>query len=388
MDTVSAFMAFYTWVKDPGFMADIGKTVVGRAAYDIFKTLGTSFVFRVHRFFSNKEEAERYFEQICSTSVSNTKEPYQDIVNLFEKLSTNTKDEKIMKQFIEELKRWFTDNSHEINILIKDIKPVDETNKIVDNFINVYKNHGIKKDEIITVVPSKFRLKIKDFENEKSIGAIIDRNLLEWTSSHFDVQLKWLCGTTPFIYSCESFSNIQGLFNLILYTKYVKEENVQAYLFKSEELDYLSENRQCVSLIFKISKQGFYKYVPIRVDWDWGYQKSRYDIKHVIYFLERIGVYIYGYKVDSNVVNSLLSGSVFLEESIKNKKETWCPDDYIDFRSENVSAKETIETQRCRVDFYEKGYKKNIEMEIDKIIADQGYRQCVKGTVLCNFTED
>ena len=384
MDTVSSFMAFYTWVKDPNFVTDIGKTIVGGAAYDIFKTLGTSFVSKVYRFFSSEEEAKRYFEQVCIISSTNTKEPYRDLVTLFENLSTNKFDEQTRQQFIEVLKKWFTDNSLEINKLIGEIKP-DKSDRCVDNFINVYKNHGIQKEEIITVIPSEFGLKEKDFKNKESISAIIDRDLLEWTSSRFGVQLKWLCGTTPFIYSVNSYPTIQALFNLILYIKFVKEENVEAYLFKSGKLDCFSEKSQCLALILKVSNHKFYRYIPIGKQWNWGWLNSRYDIKHVIYFFERIGIYVSGYEADSNIITSLFSGTVFFEQIIKNKKETWCPDNYIDLPLENISAQETHETQKCRDDFYYKEFIKYISMEIDRIISNEGYRQCVRETVLSKF---
>ncbi|WP_371367662.1 hypothetical protein SRRS_15180 [Sporomusa rhizae] len=394
MDTSSAFMAFYTWVKDPNLIFDIGKTIVEGATYDIFKKLGTSFVSQIRPFFSNEDEAQKYFEQICVSSSINTKEPHQDIIKLFENLTTNKIDERIRQQFVRELKKWFADHSHEINRLIEESRSINEFDIMINNFINIYKIHGISKTKIIKVIPSEFGLKMKNFSDNESIMDVISPELLKWTSSFFNVQIDWLDGTSKSIYRCKNYLSLQELFNLVIEIKFIKDKNVEAYFLKSTELDCNSERTQRLTLFLRyqiatVDKHPIYRYIPIGREWNWGWEKSRYEFKHIIYFFEKVGVANLGYDVDSNVLSNLIFGAMFPGEIIDNqKKKVWYPEDYIDLLTENVCAKEIRETKKCRSDFYEKGYEKNISFEIDRIISNEGYRKYVKEFLLSKFKED
>ena len=284
------------------------------------------------------------------------------------------------------------DNNTQMNNLIEAVTPFD---KIVNNFLKVYSAHGIPIQKIDTIIPTEFNFQMKDFADEKSISNIINRGLLEWTCSFFGVQIDWLDGTSESIYLCKNYTSLQELFNLILYIKVIEEKNVEAYLFKSGDLDSGSEKGQYLALLLRYEiKHRIYKYIPIGRRWDWGYWQSRYDLKHTIYFLEQLEFTPNGYDVNVNIINRLLSGREFPEAIInaQNIKYKWYPEDYIDLPMnlsvKNLCAKETDETQKCRDDFYERGYDKNIHMQIDKIISDERYRQCIKETVLYKFKKD
>ncbi|SEP14123.1 hypothetical protein [Propionispora vibrioides] len=390
MDTVSIFMAFYSWVKDPVFVFDIGKTIVEGATYDIFKKLGASFVSRIRPFFSSEDEAQKYFEQICVSTSINAKNPNQDIINLFDKFTANKLDERVKQQFGRELRQWFSDHSDEITKILKETKPINEIDLIVYNFIDVYRLHGIPKSNIINMIPSEFGLKIKDFRDNESIMNIITPELLEWTSSFFNIHIAWLYGTSEKLYRCKSYLGLQELFNLVLEIKYIKEKNVKAHFLKAAELDYNSDIYQRMALFLRyqiatVNDKPIYKYIPIGREWNWGWENSRYEIKHIIYFFEKIGVDNIGHNVNSNIISNLIFGAIFPEGIADNKENrTWNPEDYVDLPSESRYAKEIQETQKCRADFYQRGYKKNISLEIDRIISDEGYRK-YKESLLFNF---
>ncbi len=393
MDAVSAFMAFYTWVKDPNFVLDIGKTIVEGATYDIFKKLGNSFVSQIQPFFNSEDDAQKYFEQICVSSSKNAKNPNQDIIKIFENFTTNKIDEEIKQQFVEELKKWFVDHSREINSLIEEAKPINEFDIMINNFLHVYKIHGISKTKIIKVIPSNFGLKMRNFSDNQAIMDIISPELLEWTSAFFNVRIDWLDGTSDRIYRCKNYLSLQELFNLVLDIKFIKEKNVEAYFLKSTELDCNSERNQRLTLFLRyqittVDEHPIYRYIPVGREWDWGWEKSRYEFKHIIYFFEKLGVDNQGYEVSSSVISNLIFGAMFPGKIIENRgKSVWYPDDYVDLPSESGCAKEIHETQKCRADFYQRGYKKNINLEIDKIISDEGYRKYIKESLLFKFRE-
>ena len=137
--------------------------------------------------------------------------------------------------------------------------------------------------------------------------------------------------------------------------------------------------------IATVNDKPIYKYIPIGREWNWGWENSRYEIKHIIYFFEKIGVDNIGHNVNSNIISNLIFGAIFPEGIADNKENrTWNPEDYVDLPSESRYAKEIQETQKCRADFYQRGYKKNISLEIDRIISDEGYRK-YKESLLFNF---
>lgn len=273
----------------------------------------------------------------------------------------------------------------------KDFNLCDEINKTIENFINVYANHGVPINKISAILPSKFGLRMKDFANKEAISSIIDNGLLEWTSSFFGVNIEWLYGTSESIYSSKSSMTIQDLFKLIVNIKFVQEKRLTTYLFKAGDLDCSSEKPQYLALLLKyesdkVANSLICRYIPIGVEWNWGYWKSRYNIKHVIYFLEKLKITPNGYDVSPATISSLVSGSLFPEKVLKDQKMgyTWYPEDYIDLQSESCCAKEIQETQKVREDFYERRYKEFLNTELDKI-SNVHQREYVKRAVMPNF---
>ena len=132
MDLSTVFMAFYCWVQDPNVLSGVGQTVLGRATYDVLKTLGDSFIKKMGRFFNSSSEAEKYFETICTKSPVNDKKPYRDVEDLFEEISSQAKDDSSVKEFRTGITEWFKENNEQIRgILIS--QAIDKPNQNITN---------------------------------------------------------------------------------------------------------------------------------------------------------------------------------------------------------------------------------------------------------------
>ncbi|MFP3339197.1 hypothetical protein R0J91_14560, partial [Micrococcus sp. SIMBA_131] len=98
--------------------------------------------------------------------------------------------------------------------------------------------------------------------------------------------------------------------------------------------------------------------------WNWGYWRSRYQIKSIFYICQKLNIPLRGYDLKDR--SKIAFGNQFPEEIIKSIPITitWYPEDYIDLKSQSVQAKEIEETEQVRSYIKSEGY-------IDSIIGCQ-----------------
>jgi hypothetical protein len=163
-----------------------------------------------------------------------------------------------------------------------------EVYEVVRRFISVYENHGIRKNQIPSFIDKKFGLHLKDFKDDDSILQVLNDELINWTCEKFGIQRKWIDGIDNKIYSNNDYYKqihkfIEDICKLIS-----KEKKVEIFVFKHGELvPEEDKNHQLVLLIRypigNINSKEIYRYVPISTLWNWGYWRSRYQLKSIFY---------------------------------------------------------------------------------------------------------
>lgn len=265
---------------------------------------------------------------------------------------------------------------------------------LINRFIKVYEIHDIAITQIYTFVDKKFNLGLKDFKDSDSIINIISDDLLNWTASTFGIRREWLDGKDESIYQTRDYyKNIHtaiGDFIKLLDKGY----DVDVLFLKSSKiLNNQSENDQPAGLIVRIYfDEGFgrkiYKYKIIRTYWNWGYWRTRYQLKALIWLFRKLDINIDGYDTDKKELDDLLSGRVFPQTIIDNLRGvTWYPDDYIDSLDSSVQAKETDERELVYRYFYEERYYHSLISYIEEKELHNSYLK-LRMQHVCNSLKD
>lgn len=235
---------------------------------------------------------------------------------------------------------------------------------LVDRFLKVFEVHGIAITQIYTITDKRFNLTLKDFKDKDSVLNIISDDLLNWTASTFGVRREWLDGIDKNIYQMPDYykdihTAIRDFINMLN-----KDYEVDVYFLRtSEELNNMSEEDQSIGLVIRIYfNDGFgkkiFKYIPIRTYWYWGYWRTRYQLKALIWLFKKLDIDTHGYNIDKKELDSLLSGDIFPQQIIDNLRigYTWYTDDYIDSPTYSIQAKENDEKDQVYKYFYDERY--------------------------------
>ncbi|PPA87734.1 hypothetical protein C4A75_00545 [Brevibacillus laterosporus] len=246
---------------------------------------------------------------------------------------------------------------------------------LVERFKLVYVSHGIAVNQISVFVDSGFNLKLSDFRDNDSILNILNEELLQWTCDTFGINRDWIDGTSDRIYRPRNFyKDVTGFIKLIVGLKEKHGDDVEVYFLKNGKLDPDEYGKHYVviiirSIIKNINNKPVYMNIPISTNWDWGYWRSRYQLKSIIYFVQKLDIYFQGYDIDTITQNNLSSGQIYPEVELNKFQigHTWYPEDFIDLPSQSVQAKETDETKKVReyirLEGYEKYFKQIISVE-------------------------
>lgn len=236
--------------------------------------------------------------------------------------------------------------------------------KLVDRFISIYANHGILINQIPFFINPKFGLELSDFKDRQSILQILSDEIIQWTCNTFGVQREWLDGKSNKIYKhIDYYKNIMSCIDNLVAIKNIHNDSFECYFIKNSKLNPKCYGKHYVIIIFryeigKMNNTPIYKYIPISTNWDWGYWRCRYQLKSIIYFCEKLGIYINGYDMPLDIIEKISGGIVFPEPEI-NKIQisyTWYPEDYIDSPSESIQAKEIEENDLVIKYIEDEGY--------------------------------
>ncbi|WP_436371800.1 hypothetical protein [Cytobacillus sp. BC1816] len=213
----------------------------------------------------------------------------------------------------------------------------DEISILVDRFLKVYTIHGISINQIYSFVDKEFDLKISDFKDKNSIINVLNAELLEWTAKTFGVQIEWMYGKTEKIFPSRYFYKRVVSFCKQVIALRDKVEFIQIIFIRESNLNYKSADEQPVGIIVEFCKEvngsNLSLYYPITEYGDWSYWKSRYQLKSIVYLLEKVDEFNLspvGIKLKKGSIDRIVSGKEFIQEIFNVNKTlyTWHPYDY------------------------------------------------------------
>ena len=190
-------------------------------------------------------------------------------------------------------------NSDNFNRVKLDNNVNNEIYELVDRVISIYQNHGLAISQIPSFIQSDFNFKLSDFKDKDSILGILDNKFFDWTCSMFGVERDWVDGKSSRIYKhINYYKNIRSFMEKIFELKSFYGDELDVFLIKSGELNpnEYGENYVIVLVrypIKKINNTTIYKYMPISTNWDWGYWRSRHQLKAIIYTCEKLNIFIH-----------------------------------------------------------------------------------------------
>ena len=235
--------------------------------------------------------------------------------------------------------------------------------EMVDRFISIYESHEVLINQISSFVDMSFNLKISDFKDKDSILNILSDSLLDWTCDTFGVKRDWIDGRDKRKYiSRNYYKRVHTFLELLVELNKQYKNELNVYMFKNGHLNPNKYGRTFVMFLFQIPIKPInghmvYKYIPITTNWDWGYWRTRYQIKSIIYFMNRLNINIDGYDLSDDYTQ--LAGGYVFPETVTNKLllgYTWYPEDYIYFSTQSIQAKETDETGKIKEYIIDEGY--------------------------------
>lgn len=280
------------------------------------------------------------------------------INNLFEK---KNKDSKVINSYI--------NNVVNNNMIINDKSKDDEKNEVfqlVDNFKKIYIYHGVSIKRIPFFVDKKFGLNLIDFKDEESILRILDENLINWTCNTFGVEKKWLYGESNKMYKYNNYyKSISRFINDMYVLKQKYNSDLKLYMFKNGELSREDIFEKYITIVVecpikKLDDNIIFKYIPIYTNWDWGYWRTRYQLKSIICICEKLGIDIEAYDMEIDNMYKISGGLICPKLEIDRIKTSrvWYPADYI---TDGCSGKEIDELEEVKKYIKDEGYLKYLE---------------------------
>jgi hypothetical protein len=247
------------------------------------------------------------------------------------------------------------------------------TVELVDRFLDIFINHGIHINEIPRCVPKKFRLSLSDLSRKEKLAEKLTPEMIDWICSTFNIQRKWLETNTGNIYKTENYyKNEYSFLRLLKNLKMEHQNNLRVIAYKDvKNLNAEEDHPQNVNLLivipaFKLDDKFIMKYIPTWTHWDWGYWRSRYQLKSIIRLCQKkLKLTFDGHNLSTQKMTELSSGKVFPKNILDNVPigYTWYPDDYTDKSSESQCTKETLETSSILEYINEKRYMEIFEEE-------------------------
>jgi len=269
-----------------------------------------------------------------------------------------------------ELQDGFDTKQTDQAIEVVNVSPPDEpmVNPVVSlakRLIDVYEGHGIHINEIPRVTPEQFGITLSTISDQSRFIDKITPEYIKWVSDTFNINRSWLETEVGSIYATKNY--YKNEFELLRLLKDLKDEygnELDVYAFKNvSSLDSKQDIEQFVNLLisvplFQIDGRVICKFIPTETMWEWGYQKSRYQLKGIIRVAYRtLKIDFNGYDVNKGEMRALAFGKV-IPQSVLSKmfSYTWHPDDYTDSAQESACAKETDELDAIIEYVKERGY--------------------------------
>ncbi len=153
---------------------------------------------------------------------------------------------------------------------------------VADRFVEIFKYHGISKNQIPEIFPE---ISLDDLANRENILAKLDEGLLKKTASLFCINKEWLTGDVKVIYKgVGCYKRPEIFLNKLRDIDLKKTFRPVLLLSLSSKLDYKSKKSQPLLLFLQekiktIGHKEIYRYFLFNDGWNWRNYNGRIQLK-------------------------------------------------------------------------------------------------------------
>jgi hypothetical protein len=200
-------------------------------------------------------------------------------------------------------------------------------------------------------IGSSLSWKPSDLSTPRSIINLLSHDQIYTCAELFGVSKTWLHGEGN-IYPYHNFYKDTGGFMRLIFDLRLKNQfnNIRGYAIRSERgFDKNSPNHQSLYIVLAeqialFNNRPVYRYIPIQTDWNWGYWRSRLEVKTLFYLEDQKSdfVKLQGVEASEELLRGFNFASQFPDRFIRSRI-SWSTYDYANSIDENICAKETDE---------------------------------------------
>lgn len=224
----------------------------------------------------------------------------------------------------------------------------DYTGIVTDRFLQIFNGHGVATTEIPRLIPE---VTLDKLESRESLLSVLSNELIDKVCDLFLVNRSWLEGNSDRIYDRQHCYKQPEVFFEELSKLDLEDFIPPVIAFTSKSsLNYRKGRGQPVQLVFQekcaqIGSKDIYRYVVWSDAWDWGYPKTRVQIKALVRLTDmKLQTTVPIYRVDSRELKKLERGKVFpYQVFLDSKRLPFSLEDFTESIEEHGEAKEQEE---------------------------------------------
>lgn len=222
----------------------------------------------------------------------------------------------------EKLSKWYRSRK------TRTVPPVES---VATRFVRLLENHGVHRNQIPRFIG--YGLTLKDVEDDATLLAKLNEEILEAVCTRFAIRREWLDGAETQVHPCHDFYKHPHEF--LRFVEDLKEKNpdgdMQGVLIAPNERDW-----HAPALLILEETMGYVGEKPILRyhlcnNWTLTYWKARAYLTACIAIAWKRHIYIHGISMPNEMIEQLASGETLLDwqdEGIWTLGHmTWYPED-------------------------------------------------------------
>jgi len=208
----------------------------------------------------------------------------------------------------------------------------DQAKRLIDAF----EAHGIKRQQIVRVLPKEFRLSPGDFSTADKLKGNLTPSLLDWSAEYLVLNRAWLDGTDE-----QPQQRIEAHKNgddvaMWLQRRLEAAPNVYRKIYVWAESDLVARvpPTGLLSQVYVEDKPGLdgnelSRFWMLSTEWPAAHLPCQATMLHVAKLAEPMRIQVIGRVVPEKVLRRLESGRIFAAQAEKHAGRLWHPQDVV-----------------------------------------------------------
>lgn len=219
------------------------------------------------------------------------------------------------------------------------------TEVVTQRFIQIFNDHGVATTEIPRLIPE---VTLEKLESHESLLLALTNEVIDKVADLFLVKKSWLEGNSSAIYDgLYCYKQPHRFFEELSKIKLVDIDCPVIAFTSRKTLDCNSGREQPIRIIFEercaqIGDKVIRRYVIWNDKWDWGYWKTRIQLKALVRLTDiKLIAPVTIYHVDPETLNKLENGKIVPNQVLLNSRRLpFSLEDFTESYEEHKQAKE------------------------------------------------